>query len=71
MFPIDFPIKGQGQTAGLCTNNVAAAVAQWVRVSPPQAEGWVFESHSRQTLVVKTGSDSSTAKRECHADLRR
>ena len=28
-----------------------------------QAEGWVFESQPRQTLVVKTGSDSSTAKR--------
>ena len=31
----------------------------------PQAEGWVFESESqsRQTQVVKTCSDSSTAKR--------
>ena len=28
-----------------------------------QAEGWVFEYEPRQTLVVKTGSDSSTAKR--------
>ena len=27
------------------------------------AEGWVFESQLRQTLVVKTGNYSSTAKR--------
>ena len=40
---------------------VTAAVAQWVRVFAPQ--GWVFESQQRQTQVVKTGSDSSTAKR--------
>ena len=37
---------------------VTAAVAQWVRVFAPQAEGWVFESQQRQTQVVKTGSDS-------------
>ena len=37
--------------------------AQWVRTFTPQAEGWVFESQPRQTQVVKTGSDSSTAKR--------
>ena len=42
---------------------VTAAVAQWVRVFAPKAEGWVFESQQRQTQVVKTGSDSSTAKR--------
>ena len=30
---------------------------------PPQAEGWVFESQPRQTPVIKTSSDSSTAKR--------
>ena len=41
----------------------AAAVAQWVKAFTPQAEGWVFESHPRQTYVVKTGSDSSTANR--------
>ena len=29
----------------------------------PQAEGWLFESQPRQTYVVKTASDSSTAKR--------
>ena len=28
-----------------------------------QAEGGMFESKPRQTLVVKSGSDSSTAKR--------
>ena len=27
-----------------------------------QAEGWVFEFQLRQTLVVKTGSDSSTVQ---------
>ena len=40
-----------------------AAVAQWVRAFAPQAEGWVFESKLQQTVVVKTRSDSSTAKR--------
>ena len=34
-----------------------------VRALAPQAEGWVFESKSRQTNVVKTDCDSSTAKR--------
>ena len=38
----------------------AAPVPQWVRAFALQAEGLVFESHLRQTLVVKTGSDSST-----------
>ena len=28
-----------------------------------QAEGWVFESQPRRTYVVKSDSDSSTAKR--------
>ena len=42
--------------------SVTAAVAQSVRVLVQQAVGWVFESQSRHTLVVKTGSDSSTAK---------
>ena len=37
-------------------------MAQSVRAFAPQAEGWMFESQPRQTLVVKTGSDS-TAKR--------
>ena len=41
----------------------AAAVAQWARAFASQAEGWMFESQPRQTLVVKTGSDSSTVKR--------
>ena len=40
-----------------------AAVAQLVRAFASQAEGWVFESQTRQTLVIKTGSDSSIAKR--------
>ena len=40
-----------------------AAVVQRVRAFASQAKGWVFESQSRQTYVVKTGSDSSTAKR--------
>ena len=41
----------------------AAAVAQWVRAFAPQAESWMFESQVRHTFVVKTGSDSSSAKR--------
>ena len=41
----------------------AAAVAQSVRAFTLQVEGWVFGSHLLQTKVVKTGSDSSTAKR--------
>ena len=28
-----------------------------------QNEGWMFDSQPRHTYVVKTGSDSSTAKR--------
>ena len=42
---------------------ITAAVAQWARAFTQQAEGWVFESQLRQTQVVNTGSDSSTAKR--------
>ena len=38
------------------------AVAQSFRVFASHVEGWVFESQPRQTYVVKTGSDSSTAK---------
>ena len=38
-------------------------MAQWVRALAPQAEGWVLKSQPRQTLVIKTGSDSSIAKR--------
>ena len=41
---------------------LTAAVAQGVRALAPQEEGWMFESQSRQTLVVNTGSDHSTAK---------
>ena len=42
---------------------LAAAVAQWVRAFAQLTEGWVFESQPRQTYIIKTGSDSSTAKR--------
>ena len=38
-------------------------MAQSVRAVATNAEGCVFESQSRHTKVVKTGSDSSTAKR--------
>ena len=37
--------------------------SQIVRALAPQAEGWVFKFQPRQTNVIKTGSDSSTAKR--------
>ena len=40
-----------------------ATVAQWVKAFASYAESWVFESQPRQTQVVKTVSDSSTAKR--------
>ena len=40
----------------------AAAVAQWVRPFARQTEGWVFEPQPRQIVVIKTGSDTSTAK---------
>ena len=43
--------------------SMAAAVAKSVRALALQAEGWVFEYQPRQTYVVKTGSDSSSAKR--------
>ena len=55
-----------------CLNNICiiinlcietAVVAQSVRAFVSHAEGWVFESQQRQSQVVKTGSDSSTAKR--------
>ena len=39
--------------------------SEWALV--PQAEGLVFEFQPRQTLVVKAGSDSSTAKRSAIA----
>ena len=45
------------------TSVMSSAVPQWIRTFAPQAESWVFESQPRQTLVVKTGSDSSTTKR--------
>ena len=44
-------------------NAVTAAMAQWARAVASLAECWVFEFLPRQKLVVKTGSDSSTAKR--------
>ena len=41
----------------------AAVVGQSVKALAPLAEGSIFESLPQQTKVVKTGSDSSTAKR--------
>ena len=49
----------ESSTDKLKNKRITAVVAQWI----PQAEGMVFESQPRQTLVVKTGSDNSTAKR--------
>ena len=40
-----------------------AALAQSIRAFALHAEGMVFVSQPRQTYVVKTGSDSFTAKR--------
>ena len=50
-----------------CHNVRAAAVAQLDRAFVSQAEGLVFESQPRHTQVVKTGSDSSIAKRSALA----
>ena len=41
--------------------HLASAVAQWVKAFAPQAEGRVFVSRRRKTLIVKTGSDTPTA----------
>ena len=46
----------------MCTNIHTAAVAQWIKAFAWHTEGRVFESKPRQTLVVKTGSDSSIAR---------
>ena len=43
--------------------STTVAMTQWVRALALQAEGWAFESEPRQTLVVKTDSDLSAAKR--------
>ena len=37
-------------------NVLTAALTQWVRALVPQAEGWMFDSQLRQTLIVKTGT---------------
>ena len=42
---------------------LVALVAQSVRPFASHAEGWVFKSQPRQTSVLKTFSDSSTAQR--------
>ena len=42
---------------------MTAAMAQLATAFASQTDGWVFECQPVQTLVVKTGSDSSTAKR--------
>ena len=59
---IDYVINTYTITSNLISISTAA-VAQWVRAKVPQAVGWAFESQSRQFLVVKTGSDRSTANR--------
>ena len=41
---------------------ITAVMAQSVKAFTSQAEGWVFESKPRQTLVIKTGSNGSAAK---------
>ena len=45
------------------TYNITAAISEWVIALAPQAECFVFDSRSRKTSVIKTGSNSSTAKR--------
>ena len=41
----------------------ADAVSQLVALFASNAEGWVLESQLRQTYVVKTDGEKSTAKR--------
>ena len=43
----------------LFSKQITAAMVQWVRALDPQVEGCVFEYKPRQTLVVKTGNNSS------------
>ena len=43
---------------------ITAAVVQTARALVLHAEGWMFESQDRQPLVVKTGSNSSTARQQ-------
>ena len=45
------------------SKTITAAVVKSVRAFDSHAEGLVFESQPRQTLVVKTGSNSSPGKR--------
>ena len=61
-----------GEVAGKAKGHVwhkqslAAQVAQSVRAFTPQNWSLVFESQPRQTLIVKTDSDSSTARRSAY-----
>ena len=45
---------------------IAATVAQWFRAFAPQAEGWVFESKLRQTLVFKLHCQMLGNRCLCH-----
>ena len=47
----------------ITTESAVATVLQSVRALAWHAKGWVFKSQPRQTLVVKTGNDSSNDKR--------
>ena len=50
-----------GRTARAIKSYISFFFEVGVRAFVPQAEGWVFESKLRLILVIKTGSDSSTA----------
>ena len=54
-------IDGMWQDVYTLHTSITAAVAQSVRAFAPAVEGWVFESFF-VIDVVKTGSESSTAK---------
>ena len=47
----------------LCISIIDFTTVQWTAAVVPASGRLVFESQQRQTLVAKTGSDSSTAKR--------
>ena len=56
-----YGLKLSGERSLSCMHNLVSHGTS-VRAFAPQAESWAFESQPWQTLVVKTGSDSSTVK---------
>ena len=61
-FPTDHECQRSG-VALLLTKNCFMWIPLFLKPSPLQVKGWVFESQPRQIQVVKTVKDSSNAKR--------